>query len=154
MGRIFHAKGVSRIEQPEKHNFGWYARARYKGEVRSKFFSDKKYGGRAKAFQLAKSWYRKEIKEIIKKIGGESFSEVSIPKGAIVTYNKKNNTGVVGVQKITRKKKTKTYVAYRVTYKENGKYKTKFFSVEKYGDKEAFEKARRFKAEKLVKQNG
>ncbi|GAB4378702.1 MAG: hypothetical protein Kow0042_27390 [Calditrichia bacterium] len=150
LGRsIFKAKGVSRIEQPEKHNFGWYVRVRYKGEVKNKFFSDKKNGGKAKAFQLAKSWYKKEIKKIVKRIGGGAI-EAGIPSGILVTVNKRNNTGVVGVQRIERKKKTTTYRAYRVTFKEGGKHKTRFFSIDKYGDKQAFEMARRFKAEKLL----
>ncbi|HFE64068.1 hypothetical protein B1H10_01870 [candidate division KSB1 bacterium 4484_188] len=150
---IFKAKGVSRIEQPEKNNYGWYVRVRYHGEIKSKFFADRKNGGRGKAFQMAKSWYKKEMKAIIKKIGGKQTEEVGVPKGVVVTVNKRNNTGVVGIQKIVRKKATKTYKAFRVSFKENGKNKTRFFSIEKYGEKKAFEMARKFRVEKLLQKD-
>jgi len=149
--RMWSHKGVSRIDQPEKNTFGWYVRIRFKGETKSKFFADRKYGGRDKAFYQARAWYRKESRKILKRIGGRGFKAASsVVAAPLVTVHKDNNTGIVGIQKIVRKKKTTTYRAYRVVYKENGKYKTKFFSIDKYGDKEAFEMARKFRAEKLL----
>ncbi len=149
---VFSAKGISRIEQPEKRTYGWYARVRYKGVIRSKFFADAKNGGRGKAFQMAKSWHRKEMRKIIKKIGGKDVEPHTIPKGTVVTVNKSNNTGIVGIQKIVKQKKTTTYKAYRVVYKSKEGYKAKFFSIAKYGEKEAFELARKFKVEKMLEE--
>ncbi len=147
---IFSSKGISRIEQPEKFTFGWYVRFRYHGQVKSKFFSDKKYGGRDKAFMKAKSYYKKQMRRIFKKITGEEVKR--IPNTILVTKHKSNNTGIVGIQKIKRKRKTGGYYrAYRVAWKEGDKVKTKFFSIEKYGDKEAFAMARRFKKEILFR---
>ncbi|MFZ0389883.1 MAG: AP2 domain-containing protein [Calditrichia bacterium] len=149
MSTVFSSKGISRIEQPEKFTFGWYVRVRYKGKVKSKFFSDKKHGDRAKAFMKARSFYKQQMKKVLGKIAGEPVDHV--PDTVIVTQHKSNNTGIVGIQKIKRKRKTGGwYKAYRVAWKENGKVKTKFFSVEKYGEKEAFQLARNLKTERLL----
>lgn len=146
---VFSSKGISRIEQPEKFTYGWYVRVRYKGKTKSKFFSDRKYGDRAKAFMKAKSYYKSQMKKIMEKIAGEPVDKV--PNTILVTKHKSNNTGIVGIQKIKRKRKNGGYYrAYRVAWKEDGKVKTKFFSIEKFGDKEAFQKARRFKKDVLL----
>ncbi len=146
---VFESKGISRIEQPEKFTYGWYVRVRYKGKTKSKFFSDRKHGDRAKAFMKAKSYYKQQMKIIMQKIAGEPVDK--IPNVVLVTKHKDNNTGVVGVQKIKRKRKTGGfYKAYRVTWTQDGKIKTKFFSIEKYGDKEAFRLARKHKTDVLI----
>jgi hypothetical protein len=38
--------GISRIDQPEKHNHGWFVRVRLKGKTTSKFFADKLHRGK------------------------------------------------------------------------------------------------------------
>ena len=45
--------GVSRIDQPEKKNHGWYVRVTYKGKTEQKFFADKSNGGKPKALKAA-----------------------------------------------------------------------------------------------------
>src|SRR5436190_10691535 len=45
--------GVSRIDQPEKKNHGWYVRVTYKGKTEQKFFADKSNGGKTKALKAA-----------------------------------------------------------------------------------------------------
>ena len=45
--------GVSRIDQPEKKNHGWYVRVTYKGKTEQKFFADKSNGGKTKALKSA-----------------------------------------------------------------------------------------------------
>ncbi len=148
---VFESKGISRIDQPEKHTFGWYVRVRYKGKTRSKFFSDRKYGDKAKAFMKAKSFYKSEMKKIMGKIAGEPVNK--IPESILVTKHKDNNTGIVGIQKIKRKRKTGGfYKAYRVTWLDGQKRKTRFFSIEKFGDKEAFKLARKFKKDVMLKE--
>lgn len=147
---VFTSKGISRIEQPEKFTYGWYVRVRYKGKTISKFFSDNKHGDKAKAFMKAKSYYRKQMKKIMEKIAGEPVDK--IPNTILVTKHKDNNTGIVGIQKIKRKRKTGGfYRAYRVTWKEGEKVKNKFFSIEKLGDKEAFALARKFKKDVMLR---
>lgn len=52
------ATGISRIDQPSKHNHGFYVRLTRAGKQFSKFFSDKKTGGKAKALNAAKDHYK------------------------------------------------------------------------------------------------
>jgi hypothetical protein len=52
--------GISRIDQPEKKNHGWYVRVTFKGNITQKFFADKASGGKSKALKLAQD-YRNEL---------------------------------------------------------------------------------------------
>ncbi len=52
--------GISRIDQVEKKNHGWYVRVTFKGTVTQKFFSDKSNGGKSKALKLAQD-HRNEL---------------------------------------------------------------------------------------------
>lgn len=47
--------GVSRIDQPEKKNHGWYVRVTLKGKTDQKFFADKSNGGKSKALKNAQA---------------------------------------------------------------------------------------------------
>lgn len=47
--------GVSRIDQPEKKNHGWYVRVTFKGKTEQKFFADKSNGGKTKALKAAQA---------------------------------------------------------------------------------------------------
>jgi hypothetical protein len=47
--------GVSRIDQPEKKNHGWYVRVTFKGKTDQKFFADKAHGGKNKALKAAQA---------------------------------------------------------------------------------------------------
>lgn len=48
--------GVSRIDQAPKFTHGWSVRVRIEGKIKSKFFSDKKLGGRDMALVKALEW--------------------------------------------------------------------------------------------------
>ena len=52
-------KGISRIDQPEKHNHGFFVRLTRRGAVHSAFFSDKSCGGQDKALAAAQQCYQK-----------------------------------------------------------------------------------------------
>lgn len=45
--------GISRIDQEEKKNHGWYVRVTFKGVITQKFFADKTCGGKPKALKCA-----------------------------------------------------------------------------------------------------
>ena len=45
--------GISRIDQPEKKNHGWYVRVTYTGKTEQKFFADKAHGSKPKALKMA-----------------------------------------------------------------------------------------------------
>ena len=51
-------KGISRIDQPEKHNHGFYVRLTRAGKTHSAFFADKSHGGREKALAAAQKHYQ------------------------------------------------------------------------------------------------
>jgi hypothetical protein len=45
--------GVSRIDQPEKKNHGWYVRVTLDNKTSQKFFADKAHSGKQKALKAA-----------------------------------------------------------------------------------------------------
>lgn len=143
------SKGISRIESEDSHTYGWYVRVRFDGKVKSKFFSDRKNGGVAQALNKARRFYKREMQTILVKTHGAAPEK--LPNRILVTKNKNNNTGIVGVQKIERQNAGGSiYEAYRVCWTEkNGKARTKFFSVAKFGDQEAFKKACEFRRERI-----
>lgn len=143
-------RGISRIDSEVCRTYGWYVRARFNGKVISKLFSDKKYGGKAKALMKARRYYKKSFETLIKKYS--DFNPNKVPAKIIVSQNRKNNTGVVGVQKITKHNSGGTvYVAYRVNWTDKtGKSRNKFFSVEKWGDKKAFKLARECRRQMIL----
>ena len=49
-------RGIVRIDQPEKYNHGWWVRRRRGEKTHSKFFTDKRYGGKRKALLAARSF--------------------------------------------------------------------------------------------------
>jgi len=52
-------KGISRIDQLEKHNHGFFVRLARAGKTHSAFFSDKSHGGREQALAAAQKHYEK-----------------------------------------------------------------------------------------------
>ena len=65
-------KGISRIDSEHNHTHGWYVRIREAGKVKSKFFSDRKYGGIVKALMKARRHYRKEMQNVFSETLGEA----------------------------------------------------------------------------------
>jgi hypothetical protein len=57
--------GISRIDQPEKHNHGYFVRLYRWGKSYSAFFADKKHGGKATALAAAQRHHR----ELLAKFG-------------------------------------------------------------------------------------
>ncbi len=119
--------GISRIDQPEKHNHGFFVRVQRRGKIHSAFFTDKMHGGRAKALVAAKRHHRR----LVAKLGLPR--RMSRRRWAQLV-RRKGTSGVVGVQKLMLKRRgvvreywlatwsPKPYVAVR-----------KFFSVRKHG---------------------
>ena len=84
---IVTLKGVIRIEQPEKNSLGWQGRVNAYGEHTSKFFSDKKAGGSARAWLLCAKWVRREHQRLGKPV---------IEHAQVFTVAR-SSTGIVGV---------------------------------------------------------
>ncbi len=125
-------KDIARIDQESKRTHGWYVRVRFQGKIHSKFFSDKKCGGKHSALLAAIVW-RNETETNLGKIRTD--------KHFVTVSN--TNTGVIGVrhnEKLNR---------YEVSWVDaDGKQGKTTISIAKHGQKPAFEKACQIRKEK------
>lgn len=118
-------KDIARIDQEEKRTHGWYVRVRYFGKTHSKFFSDRKCGGRYSSLLSALAWRDK----IESKLGKQRTD-----KHIVTVSNSK--TGVVGVR---LNKKMNRYEVSWVT--STGKQGKTSVSVSRHGKDKAFKMA-------------
>lgn len=125
-------KGISRIDQESKLTFGWYSRVTYNKKIYSKFFSDKKCGGRNSALLEAVAWLRNTHKRL-KKIDCDKRQFTA----------SRTATGVVGV---TYDSKLDRFLA--TWYTPGGKAQKTSVSCKKHGDRKAFAKACAIRKEK------
>ena len=125
-------KDIARIDQESKRTHGWYVRVRFLGKTHSKFFSDKKCGGRDSGLLSAVAW--RDSTE--KKLG-----KPRTDRHTVTVSNTK--TGVVGVrlnEKLGR---------YEVSWvKTDGRQGKTSASVKKYGNKKAFKRACEIRVQK------
>jgi len=120
--------GISRIDQPEKHNHGWFVRLTRRGQRYSAFFSDKKNGGKTKALKLAQICYAKMVKEH-PQMSRKDFAQIE---------RRSNKTGIVGVTKLVKEVRGKKYKFWQATWSPlPGKVAKKAFSVTRYGEVKA-----------------
>lgn len=135
-------KGISRIDSRGTH--GWYVRVKKNGKSFAKLFSDSKYNGREHALKCAKKAHA---------IAMETMGTApATPSRRLVTTDKRNKTGMVGVNK-TFKTNTKGTVTeyYQVTWSPApGKIKNRQWSVHKYGREEAFRLAKSFREQIMI----
>lgn len=119
-----------------KSHGGWEVRMQRRGKKHEKFFADGKFGGRRGALQAAKV-FRDELEAKLK-----PYSVKELAKKPSV----RNSSGVVGVRKATQIEETDEYI-YTYTFwiaqwtDGKGKRKTRSFSIDKYGDEEAYRMA-------------
>lgn len=127
-------KDVARIDQESKRTHGWYVRVRFLGKTHSKFFSDKKNGGKSSALLAAIAW-RDDTE---KKLG-----KPRTDRHVVTVSNTKS--GVVGVrlnEKLGR---------YEVSWvNKEGKQGKTSVSIKKHGKKEAFKRACEKRTQKEV----
>ncbi len=125
-------KDIARIDQESKRTHGWYVRVRYLGKTHSKFFSDKKCGGRYSSLLSAIAWRNKKEKEV---------GKVRTNKHMVTIT--KSGTGVVGVrlnEKLCR---------YEVSWVNKlGKQGKTSVSIKKHGKKNALNRACSIRQEK------
>ncbi|WP_041278025.1 AP2/ERF family transcription factor [Desulfotalea psychrophila] len=125
-------KDVARIDQESKRTHGWYVRVRFLGKTHSKFFSDRKCGGRASSLLLAIAWRDQTEKKL---------GKVRTNKHMVTVSN--SSTGVVGVR---LNDKLGRYEVSWVT--SSGKQGKTSVSIAKHGKKEAFARACAIRQEK------
>jgi len=118
-------KDVARIDQESKRTHGWYVRVRFKGKTHSKFFSDKKNGGRYSSLLAALAWRDATESKLGKQRTDRHMVTVS-----------NTTTGIVGVrlnEKLGR---------YEVSWvNREGRQGKTSVSIAKHGKKKAFERA-------------
>jgi hypothetical protein len=119
-------KGISRIDQPEKRNHGWFVRLQRDGKRWSAFFSDRKNSGKAKALKNAQKFYAKLTKD-------------NPPlKRSERAARKLASRSLQGVSKITTTIHGHTYSFWQASWSpKSGTRKTVKFSINKYGSAKA-----------------
>lgn len=135
-------KGISRVDSKSTH--GWFVRAYKNKETYSKLFSDKKYGGKRKALAAAQEHQVKLVKQL-KKI-------TPLPRERrLVCRDIRNSTGVLGVCRLEKANTNgEINASYSVTWRpEPGVQKCTSFSVNKYGEKQAFQLAVELRKSKM-----
>lgn len=125
-------KDIARIDQETKRTHGWYVRVRFQGKTHSKFFSDRKCGGRYSSLLSAISW--RDTTE--KKLG-----KIRTNKHLVTVSN--SGTGVVGVR--LNEKFNRYEVSWVTTIGKQGKTSV---SIRKHGKENAFIKACKIRQEK------
>lgn len=125
-------KDIARIDQESKRTHGWYVRVRFLGKTHSKFFSDRKSGGRYSSLLSAISWRDKTEKKL---------GKVRTNKHMVTVSN--SGTGVVGVR---LNDKLNRYEVSWVTHQ--GKQGKTSVSIAKHGKKAAFARACEIRTEK------
>ncbi len=122
--------GITRIDQDEKKNHGYYVRLGPKGHHFVKYFADKINGGRRKALDLARA-YRAEVIPLLPPGYMDSLAgrrpRASIP-----------HSGVVGVRHSIDKVDGHRYVYWNADWRDAfGRRRVAKFSIAQYGNKTA-----------------
>ncbi|MBU1140172.1 MAG: AP2 domain-containing protein [Proteobacteria bacterium] len=125
-------KDIARIDQETKRTHGWYVRVRFQGKTHSKFFSDRKCGGRYSSLLSAIAW--RDTTE--KKLG-----KIRTNKHLVTVSN--SGTGVVGVR--LNEKFNRYEVSWVTTFGKQGKTSV---SIRKHGKENAFIRACKIRQEK------
>ena len=126
-----HTPGICRIDQPHKHNHGFFVRLARRRKIHSAFFSDKMHGGREQALAAAQVHYLKLRKEL------------GMPRQRSRRWNaqvvrRRGRSGIHGVQRAVDRRGKRLRKYWKATWSpELGKVRRKQFSVRKHGAKQA-----------------
>ena len=104
--------GICRIDQPEKHNHGFFVRLQRNGKIHSAFFPDKKHGGQAQAFAAAQLHYQ----ELRRKIGP---TKLKSRQWWAELRRRKGSSSIVGVQKVVDRRSKRPRVIWKATWSPN-----------------------------------
>lgn len=116
--------GISRIEQAEKNNFGYYVRLTRSGQQHAKFFSDLKNGGKRKALKAAQQYFEDLFE-----------SMPQLPRRGQKTV--RNSSGRVGVSRTRSASRGHMYEYWQASWSEGEERRSVKFSVSKYGEEKA-----------------
>lgn len=130
--------GISRIDDEKHHTHAWRVSLRRRGTMHVKNFPDMKWGGKSKALAKAKK-HRDEVVRKNPPISRQEFSAIR---------RRNNQTGVVGVYRFASGYRLKNgKMRYCWYWEANwpttpGESETARFSVNKFGERGAFDRAR------------
>jgi len=128
MNRPAHTSGISRIDQPEKHNHGFFVRVQRSGKMHTAFFTDLKLGGRRRALAAAQRHHRKLLKQF-KPMTRRRWAEL---------LRRKGSSGIVGVQRSVDRRFTEPRVVWKATWSPKPYFvRRRQFSARKYGARNA-----------------
>lgn len=131
--------GISRIDQPEKHNHGYYVRLTRNGKTQSKFFSDKSSGGKRAARRAAKE-HEAELLE-----------QAALLKKKRPKPSARNTSGKVGVSLTSYGSGPDASQYWQAAWVDNkGRRRSAKYSVKKYGEEKAKRLAMRARREGLL----
>ena len=126
--------GISRIDQPEKKNHGYYVRITPRGNPNQKFVPDKSSGGKAKALKAAKEFRDKAFAKLPK----------ARREAAANRRKRIKQSGVPGVTHVVSKSVAgTTYEYWQAAWTSRGKRKTAKFSIARYGNNKALDLAKK-----------
>ena len=115
---------ISRVDQPERNNYGYYVRVTRNGKQYAKFFSDSREGGKRKALQSARKHEAVLLAEL---------PEVN-RRGKITA---RNNSGRVGVSRSSSVRRGHEYEYWQASWSDGSEKKSVKFSINKYGEDKA-----------------
>jgi hypothetical protein len=87
-------KDIARIDQDIKRTHGWYVRVRYLGKTYSKFFSDRKCGGRYSSLLAALAWRDKTEAKLGKQRTNKHIVTISNSKTGVVGVRHKTSVSI------------------------------------------------------------
>ena len=123
--------GITRVDQPQRSNHGWYVRVRWDGEEHCRFFADLSCGGKERARALADD-YRNALWEALPE---KRQRDIARRRTNI------EQSGIVGVTHVINRTENKVYEYWQFAAKKNGRKISRRFSINKYGDVGALEMA-------------
>ena len=128
MSRPSSTPGICRIDQPEKHNHGFFVRVQRRGKIHSAFFTDFKHGGRRRALATAQRHHRKLLKRF-KPMTRRRWAEL---------LRRKGSSGIVGVQRLVDRRFAQPRTVWKATWSPKPYVvRRKQFSVRKFGARKA-----------------
>ena len=123
--------GICRIDQPAKHNHGFFVRLQRNGKIHSAFFTDCSHGGRKQALAAAQKHHRK----LLRKLGP---TKSKFRQWWADIRRRKGSSGIVGVQKLVDRRSTRPRTYWKATWSpEPYVVRRKEFSVRKFGARKA-----------------
>ena len=127
--------GITRIDQPDKKNHGFYVRITHRGNTRSKYFPDKSLGGKTKALKAARAHRDALVAKLPKyKRDAATRKRRKVPQSDL--------TGVTHV--ISAAAGGKTYDYWQAAWQDgSNRRRTAKFSIGRYGNDKALSLAKK-----------